>query len=97
MKIIALEKEKAGVTGQQFEPHLKSEAYRAWELVQEGVIREIYFREDRSEAVLILECENLEQAQEILSTMPLVKEGLIEFELISLRPYPGFSRLFEKF
>ena len=96
MKIIAIEKEKDGVTGEQFHPHLKSEAGKVWELVQEGVIREIYFRDDRSEAVLILECENTADAETILHSLPLVKEGLITFELIPLRPYPGFARLFEK-
>ena len=75
---------------------LKKEALRAWELYQQGIIREMYFRDDRSEAVLILECLNINEAQKILSTLPLVEEGLIQFELIPLRPYPGFSRLFEQ-
>jgi len=30
-----------------------------------------------------------------LNTLPLVKEGLITFELIPLKAYPGFERLFE--
>jgi len=31
----------------------------------------------------------------VLATLPLVKEGLITFEIIPLAAYPGFSRLFE--
>ncbi len=34
-------------------------------------------------------------AQAVLETLPLVREKLIEFELIPLKPYPGFARLFE--
>jgi hypothetical protein len=52
MKILALEKEVRGVTEEQFAPHLKAEAPRVWELYQRGVVREMYFRQDRSEAVL---------------------------------------------
>ena len=65
-----------------------------WRLQQEDVIREIYFRADQSCAVLMLECDDLEQARRRLSELPLVAAGLIQFELIPLRPYPGFARLF---
>jgi hypothetical protein len=44
--------------------------------------------------VLILECADIEEAREVLNTLPLVKEGLITFDVIPLVPYPGFSRLF---
>ena len=94
MKILAIEKECPGATAGDFEPHLKSEAARVWELYQSGAIREIYFRGDRPEAVLILECDGPEQAAVLLAGLPLVKDGLIEFELIPLKPYPGFARLF---
>ena len=97
MKIIALEKEVPGVTDDRFTPEiLCMEAARAWELHQAGVIRELYFRYDRQEAVLMLECKDTEEARSVLATLPLVKEGLIAFEIIPLTTYPGFSRLFEK-
>lgn len=94
MKILALEKEVPGVKAEQFRPYLKAEAGRAWGLYQAGVFRELYFRQDRPEAVLILECGTLEEAHKMLGSLPLVKEGLIVFELIPLRAYPGFARLF---
>lgn len=94
MKILALEKELPGVTAGDFAPHLKAEALRVWSLYQANVIREIYFRQDSSEAVLILECADAAEAQSRLNTLPLVKAGLITFEIIPLVAYPGFSRLF---
>jgi muconolactone delta-isomerase len=94
MKILALEKETPGVTVEDFKPHVKAEAARAWELYQAGVIRELYFRQDRPEAVLVLECADVQEANQVLATLPLVKAGLITFEVIPLVPYPGFSRLF---
>lgn len=94
MKILALEKEVPGKTAADFQPHLSPEAERVWELYQAGVIREIYFCGDRPEAVLILECADATEARETLNTLPLVKEGLIDFEIIPLVAYPGFARLF---
>ena len=96
MKILALEAEGEGVLPEHFGLHRKAEARRAWELYQSGVIREIYFRADRAEAVLILECADANEAQQILATLPLVQAGLIRFDVIPLTPYPGFGRLFQE-
>jgi hypothetical protein len=94
MKILALEIEKPGVEGSAFQPFLKDEAKKVWQFYQQDFIREIYFRADQTSAVLILECSNLDEAAAKLSELPLVSEGLIEFELIPLMPYPGLARLF---
>ncbi len=94
MKFLALEREVAGITEDRFAPHLPAEAARAWELYPQGIIRERYFRSDRDEAVLVLECPDTTAARAALSTLPLVRHGLIAFDLIPLIPYPGFARLF---
>lgn len=98
MKIIALEIEMPGSTADDFRKYSEAEARKAWELQQQGFIREIYFRADETSAVLVLEAENVDQARQILNELPLVNHGLIRFELIPLRAYSGFQRLFkEKF
>ncbi len=96
MKIIALEHEQPGAEAAAFERLGQAEARRAWELYQQGVIRELYFRTDKTEAVLILECDSVDEAGAHLGTLPFVAAGLIRFELIPLRAYPGFARLFAK-
>ncbi len=96
MRIIAIEKEAPGLTKRDFVPYLRDEARQGWKLYKDGIIREMYFRGDKPEAVLILECKDEQEAQEKLATLPLVREGLISFELIPLRPYHGFERLFDK-
>ena len=96
MKILALEIPVPGIERQAFTGGLlKEEAARAWELHQDGMIRELFFRADRQSAVLILECASMEEAGKALSTLPLVRRELIAFDLVPLVPYPGFSRLFE--
>jgi muconolactone delta-isomerase len=95
MRILAIERPVEGVTDDRFTPELAAaEARRAWDLHQDGSIRELFFRADEHAAVLGLECVNVEEAREMIATLPLVAAGLIAFELIPLRAYAGFARLF---
>jgi len=94
MKILALERELPNVKIEQFQEYAIAEAYKLWDLYQTGIIRESYFRADRNEAVLALECASVTEAQEILSVLPFVQNKLITFEIIPLKAYPGFERLF---
>jgi muconolactone delta-isomerase len=95
MRILAIGRPVEGVTVDRFTPELGAlEARRAWELHQAGSIRDLFFRADESAAVLMLECADAAEAHRVLATLPMVAAGLIDFELIPLRAYPGFARLF---
>jgi hypothetical protein len=95
MKILALEQDIPSAAPEAFTAALLAEEARcAWLLHQSGVIRELYFRADRSVAVLVLESASLAEAQAALASLPLVTANLITFDLIPLRAYPGFARLF---
>jgi muconolactone delta-isomerase len=95
MRILAMETTVAGVREAQFTPEIAAaEARRAWDLQQAGTIRELYFRADSPAAVLVLECRGVAEAQAALATLPMVAAGLISFEVVPLRAYPGFARLF---
>ena len=94
MKILGIEYECSGATEEHFQQHAKSEARKVWELIQAGIVREVYFRADKNEAVLILECSSVQEAEAMLSGLPFVQHNLIRFELIPLRAYPGLERLF---
>ncbi|UCH66744.1 MAG: hypothetical protein JSW63_06370 [Ignavibacterium sp.] len=95
MKILAIENEFKGISSDDYKPYLKTEAMAVWELYKKNFIREIYFRKDKSSAVLMLESESVREAENTLSELPLVKEKLIYFEIIPLVAYPGFERLFK--
>jgi muconolactone delta-isomerase len=95
MKILALEKETKQTQQNKFDPYLQDEAAKVYELYLSGIIRELYFHETEHTAILILECSDANEAQKVLSELPLVKAGLITFDLIPLVPYSGFSRLFD--
>ena len=94
MKILAIEKESKQVSPNEFKPYLPDEAAKVYELYLSGIIREFYFHETEHTAVLMLECSEINEARKVLDSLPLVKAGLITFDLIPLVPYPGFSRLF---
>lgn len=94
MKILAISQDVGEPTFEQFQPHLKAEAARAWELYQAGIFREMYFERDQRDAVIMMECADVEAAQAALDSLPLVQAGLIRFKLMPLVAYDGFSRLF---
>jgi hypothetical protein len=95
MKILALEKEVAGVDWSKQNEILKQEAFHVYELQKQGIIREIYFNQNHC-AVIILECINATTARNILNELPLVKNELIDFEVMELTPYNGYDRIIEK-
>lgn len=96
MKILVLEHELPNATAEQFQQFAVAEARKAWDLHQTGIIRELYFRADQNEAILVLERASVNEAQEALSTLPFVQNKLITFEVIPLKAYSGFERLFAK-
>ena len=96
MKILAIEKDLQPLPDDQSAGLLKEEARAVWRLIQQSQIRDIYFRADRTQAILILECGGEKEAGDILRTLPLVQKGYTAFDLIPLRPYPGLARLFEE-
>lgn len=95
MKILAIEKELPNVKDSDYQPFLEAEARKAWELQQEGLIRELYFTDEHC-AVLILEAGDKAHARQIVDQLPLVQQKLIDFDLMALTAYPGFARLFKE-
>ena len=71
-----------------------AEARRTWDLYCAGVIREISWQVDRDDVVLVLEAVDPAAAEAALSTLPLVEAGALSFQVLGLRPYDGWQRLF---
>ena len=95
MKILAISIDLPGASEDAFTAALlKEEARRVYELLQMGIIRDIYFSKEQGEAVIVLECNSLDEARHALDSLPLVREKLIDFDLRVLTPYTGFARLF---
>jgi muconolactone delta-isomerase len=94
MRILAIETDHPEESSRNVKPLLEEEARRVWELYRDGHIREIWFTASDRRAVLLLECASEDQAIELLATLPLVRERCIAFDVLALKPYDGFERLF---
>ncbi len=94
MKVLALERDLVAADDPRFGDLGQAEARVVWELGQADLMREVYFRADRANAVLVLEVPDLAAARVAIERLPLVAAGLIDFDLVPLRPYPGLARLF---
>lgn len=92
MKWLAIEKECGSADWSKAGGLLEAEAHKVYQYYLAGYFRELYFNEEHN-AVIILECESREQVDGLLNTLPLVKNGLIKFEIMQLKPYTGFDRI----
>jgi len=68
-----------------------AEANRARELYAAGFIRQIWYRADRPGACMVLEADSLDEARARLSTLPLIRAGMLEVSIVPLVPYSGFT------
>ena len=96
MKILALEREVEGTCWDNTEKLLEQEAQHIFQLYLSDSLREIYFTEEKN-AVIILETKDKNTAKELLDALPLVKSGMIRFEMMELRPYTGYERILKYF
>jgi hypothetical protein len=92
MKILAISNDLEDIDWTKESDTLEKEAMQVYHLYLKGYLREIYFNEE-SNAILILECESIEKAYELLNSLPLVKKGVIGFKAMVLHPYTGYDRI----
>jgi hypothetical protein len=74
----------------EFSALVEAEIAQAQTLYGDGFIRQIWHRGDVPGACILLEAESMEQAEERLHTLPLVRAGMLEVSIVPLVPYAGF-------
>jgi hypothetical protein len=94
VKLLCLDIPQPGATMEKFHPHLLDEARHGWQLYKSGIVRDIYFRQDRPGVAIIAEAESIEAAREALAQFPLAKAGLIDWDVIPLGPFLNWEMLF---
>lgn len=72
------------LTGKDMRSHLQAEQKRVAELLEEGLIADVFLKADRTGPVLILKDTDRADAKQRLATLPFVEEHLVAFELIEL-------------
>lgn len=67
-----------------------AEVARAKELFKEGFTRQIWHRADGSGACQLVEAADQQEVESTISTLPFVAAGMLDVEIIPLKPYAGF-------
>lgn len=68
-------------------PLLAAEAKKALQFVAADFFREIYSRTDGNGAILVIEADSLEAAQQRCRELPLVAAGLLDLDFYPVAPY----------
>jgi hypothetical protein len=72
------------LTGKDIRPHLQAEGRRVAELRNEGLIREVFLKADRTGPILLLNDVNADDARVRLASLPFVERDLVTFDYIEL-------------
>jgi muconolactone delta-isomerase len=91
MQFLSVSRTKPGFSDEQYAALRSDEAQRARELYSEGFLRQIWHRADVPGACLLWEAASAQEVREMLNTLPFAKAGMLEIEIIPLRPYGGFG------
>ena len=96
MQFLLLAQVIEGTPDDRLVPLLKPEAVRAWELYTAGTLRSLHSRTDVRGVVGMLEGADLAEVKRAVDSLPLVQAGMLKTDIIALKPYVGFERLFAK-
>jgi hypothetical protein len=93
MKLLAIGRLREGADARDIAGLARAEMGALWALYRDGVVREAYSLGGAG-AVLLLETVARHDAEAALSGLPLAAAGVIDFELIELRPFSALEVLF---
>jgi hypothetical protein len=97
VKVLAIGHARSGISWEHIALYVGEEARRVWELYESDRVREFYLRaDDQPGVVLVFECEDVTEAERLVAALPMVEAGLLNFEVIPVRPYTGLREQLER-
>jgi hypothetical protein len=84
--VFALLKAKPGVTRERVMAIMPAEIRATVQLYLDGKIREWYSREDGRGGIFLLNTRDIVEAEAIMESLPLAKEGMLDHEYIPVGP-----------
>lgn len=72
------------LTGKDIAPHIPAEGKAVTEPREQGVIRDVFLKADRTGPVLIVNDANAEEAADRLKDLPFVEHDLVTFEYVEI-------------
>lgn len=72
-----------------------AEAQAVWYHQASGVLRSIHFH-DGPGVLMVVEVVDRQEAERLAGDLPMVRAGLVGFEVLELKPFTAFEALFER-
>jgi hypothetical protein len=94
MKVLAVVNLAASANLSDVQRLLGDELRESWKLYAENIIREAYITDHPARVVFVLEAADLAAAEAQLRTLPLVSQGYFTLQLMELRTFANWARLF---
>jgi len=93
MQILAIVRRRTDAfSDEQFAPMLEPEAQALRTLYAQGIVRNVWSREDELGAVVLLEADSLERAGDVIAGLPLVRADMAQVQmLVPMKAYRGFG------
>ena len=85
-EVLVIQTPKQGVTFQQIFAVMPSEVQATVKLYLDGKIREWYSRGDGKGVIFLVEAKTEDEARELMETLPLAKEQLMDHQYIPVGP-----------
>jgi hypothetical protein len=63
---------------------LRQEQQRTGELMQEGFVQQLFLRSDGAGGYMVVSADSVAAAQEQLDTLPFMKAGIMQVELVEV-------------
>ena len=82
-----------GVTREEVIEHLEKRISKdTWELIRKGTIAHWMFKTGNEPGlVVIANCQDVGEAQDLIRQAPLVTDGILEFEIDPVNQFPEFE------
>lgn len=94
MQVLVIARVKPGIPMEQVLPFVSPEAVQAWEFYAAEQIRQMYYIADMSGAVMLWEGESVESVTKEAQKLPMYEAGVLDLEILPLKPYTGYASLF---
>ena len=94
MQIMAIVTRAQGRTDADVAAYRVPEGRGVWALYKSSVVRSMWSRTDHPGALLLLEVAGRAHARDAMMCLPMVRDGLVEFQLLELAPFQGLEYLF---
>jgi muconolactone delta-isomerase len=75
----------------EFAALTEAEIAQARVLYAQGFIRQLWHRGDTAGVCMIIEADSEAHVREGLETLPLARAGMLELQIVPLKPYAGFG------